>query len=925
MQTALNTDLVEAPLALPWLIDLNLIGAEQQSLVGTKAWHLARMQQAGFAVPEAVCITTEAFRQGYLGASELTSSQFINGDACNNKQPRQLSPALKSALLASFATLQQRHPNSRFAVRSSALEEDTAGASWAGMFLTSLDIDSSDKLLRAVEQGFASLDSDPACLYRLQQPSSDCPQPAMALIIQRQIEASASGMVFTRNPLADPGHPDYDRLCINAVRGLGEALADGQVDGDHYWLDRQSRLLEHRLAAAQPGRSVQPPVLSRIQMRKLAQSARSLERRFEHPLDIEFAFQGQQLWLLQARAIVSSATALSRPAQHWLQQQQRRLALRLDLLQRQHELQCGPGILSNSNIAELLPSPTPMSFAIFKQIFAGPGGAIPMGRRALGYHTDPLSTAQLFELVAGQPYFHLEIDARSYEHAQPLPIHTYLSQIQADPQRGNYPEFGLYQQFHPEPEAKPEPESDAEAKTEQDSKRYRANRRFHRHMTQHGLNYLRQYRQWIDPYLEQQLHQQRAVDLDLLNAPQLIIQINHWLCHLRKISCCHFVMAARLGFYFAESLRFQLQPFFGDDTESWLSRLLQALPGSRITQQSFDLQALRQQQLDAQGYLQRYGHLASNELELSLPRYAEHPGLIDELLCTTANRDSDQQQPKQAFLNQQRQRKQDEREFSQALQGLALSAAQRQQLWSDLRLARRFLPLRETIKYHYTGEYALIRKALLKLAQRLGLDSGQIFYLQPEELPLCLKELPQLRKLIQQRQQQHLLTLEIARLRPMPAIIVGDRIDLDGHSRPLSTRPPAAPASHNKTYSFNKTRTHDNSGNGNKIAHQGRPMAPGFIRGKVRLIDAQQCNLHQLLASLDKNDILVTRSANLGLSPLMRKVAGLIVEVGGLLAHSACQAREAGIPAMVLPDATRLLREGSLITFNGRTGQLQQL
>ena len=102
-------------------------------------------------------------------------------------------------------------------------------------------------------------------------------------------------------------------------------------------------------------------------------------------------------------------------------------------------------------------------------------------------------------------------------------------------------------------------------------------------------------------------------------------------------------------------------------------------------------------------------------------------------------------------------------------------------------------------------------------------------------------------------------------------------------------------------------------------------MAPGFIRGKVRLIDAQQCNLHQLLASLDKNDILVTRSANLGLSPLMRKVAGLIVEVGGLLAHSACQAREAGIPAMVLPDATRLLREGSLITFNGRTGQLQQL
>ncbi len=64
----------------------------------------------------------------------------------------------------------------------------------------------------------------------------------------------------------------------------------------------------------------------------------------------------------------------------------------------------------------------------------------------------------------------------------------------------------------------------------------------------------------------------------------------------------------------------------------------------------------------------------------------------------------------------------------------------------------------------------------------------------------------------------------------------------------------------------------------------------------------------------------MTRSANLGLAPLLRSVAGLIVEVGGFLAHAACQAREAGIPAIVLPDATRQLQDGMEALLDGGHG-----
>ncbi|MEE8320612.1 MAG: PEP-utilizing enzyme, partial [Gammaproteobacteria bacterium] len=59
---------------------------------------------------------------------------------------------------------------------------------------------------------------------------------------------------------------------------------------------------------------------------------------------------------------------------------------------------------------------------------------------------------------------------------------------------------------------------------------------------------------------------------------------------------------------------------------------------------------------------------------------------------------------------------------------------------------------------------------------------------------------------------------------------------------------------------------------------------------------------------------------NLGVAALFRKAAGLIIEIGGFLAHSACQARESGIPAVIVEGATVLLRDGMRVEVNGDTG-----
>ncbi len=104
----------------------------------------------------------------------------------------------------------------------------------------------------------------------------------------------------------------------------------------------------------------------------------------------------------------------------------------------------------------------------------------------------------------------------------------------------------------------------------------------------------------------------------------------------------------------------------------------------------------------------------------------------------------------------------------------------------------------------------------------------------------------------------------------------------------------------------------------------GMPVAPGSAVGVVRLLgdaDIQPPAWKEMRGE----EIIVARSANLGLAPLLRVAAGLIVEVGGVLAHAACQARESGIPAVVLAGAACILREGMTVSIDGDTGRIEIL
>ena len=180
----------------------------------------------------------------------------------------------------------------KVAVRSSAIGEDGASSSFAGLYETVLDVEGMPALDSAVKQCVESLHSARADAY---QDSNDVNAAHMSVVVQRMVDASVAGVLFT----VDPVSGRHDRLVIDAVSGLGESLVSGEATPDHYELDCDNNAVFNELVGDQP-------LLSNGQCQQLAREARAAVDKAGEPLDMEWAFdQAGTLFWLQARPITT--------------------------------------------------------------------------------------------------------------------------------------------------------------------------------------------------------------------------------------------------------------------------------------------------------------------------------------------------------------------------------------------------------------------------------------------------------------------------------------------------------------------------------------------------------------------------------------------------------------------------------------------
>ncbi|MEE8442677.1 MAG: PEP/pyruvate-binding domain-containing protein [Dehalococcoidia bacterium] len=304
--------------------DLDHPAARLIANAGGKGASLARMRGAGLPVPSGFVVSTRAFessgftlprdlddQMASLGLTDMVALEEVSRKARQRLMDTGVPGDVAAAVIQAYERMQ---PES-VAVRSSATAEDMPWASFAGQYDTFLNVVSAQELLDRLLQVWASLYAARAVAYRKRL---GIPHNAvsMAVVVQRQLNPVASGVMFTRDPVTGAG----DRYLVNAALGIGEGVVTGEVPTDSFALDSNTlAILERRIAqkdtmmAPAPGGGISLeavpetqrglPALTDPQLTELARLAQQVTGLFQGPQDIEFAAQEGSIHLLQARAV----------------------------------------------------------------------------------------------------------------------------------------------------------------------------------------------------------------------------------------------------------------------------------------------------------------------------------------------------------------------------------------------------------------------------------------------------------------------------------------------------------------------------------------------------------------------------------------------------------------------------------------------
>ncbi len=295
---------------------------------GGKAKNLSVLSKAGVPVPDWFCIPSTALDE-FIDAHRI-SHQLAPGHE-NGANPRSiedlfvslpLPPRLSDALKSQLAALGWQ--NRDLAVRSSGIDEDSKDHSFAGQFSSYLFQKGEDAVFESIKRAWASAFSDRVRAYRRER-GMQASRPGIGVVIQVMVKADAAGVLFTRNPF-DP--LDRDHLILDSVFGMGEGLVNGDLDSDHFKINRDSHeVILSRIAIKthcyqrNDGGGLEKveldqdlakqPSLNPSLIRDLTEASLRLERLAGGiPQDIEWAVESGKISFLQMRPVTTLPDAL---------------------------------------------------------------------------------------------------------------------------------------------------------------------------------------------------------------------------------------------------------------------------------------------------------------------------------------------------------------------------------------------------------------------------------------------------------------------------------------------------------------------------------------------------------------------------------------------------------------------------------------
>jgi len=850
----------------------------QFSLVGGKGLHLGELSKMeGIQVPEGFCVTTvgyqRAIEQNETFHALLDRLTMVKAE--DREQIGEISRKIRQTIMEveipSDVVKAVAHYLTRFgeehayAVRSSATAEDLPHASFAGQQDTYLNIIGVDSIMQHISKCWASLFTDRAVIYRMQN-GFDHSHVSISVVIQRMLFPQASGILFT----ADPRTSNRKLLSIDASFGLGEALVAGLVSADCYKV-REGEIVEKRIATkklAIYGRreggtktqQLEPDqqktqTITDQQILQLASIGRQIEAHFGSPQDIEWCLVDDAFYIVQSRPIT---TLYPIPEAN---DQDNHVYLSVG-----HQQMMTDPIKPLGLSFFLLTTPAPMRTAggrLFVDI--APRLATPVGRETL------LNTMESDPLIKGALMTIIERDfIKLLSNDQTAPI---LGRSNTD----------MLAQFENDPTIVSDLIKRSQTSIEELKQNIQA--KSGSDLFDFILEDIQQLKKILfDP-------QSTAVFMAAIHATSWINEnTNEWLGEKNAADTLSQSVpnniTSEMGLALLD-VADVIRPYpevidylQHAKEDNFLDELVQ-FDGGRETQDAF------------YDYLSKYGMRCAGEIDMTKTRWSEKPiTLVPMILGNIKNFEPNA--GKQKFEQGRQEALEKEQELLERLKQLPDGEQKAKETKRMIDLTRNFIGYREYPKYGMMNRYFVYKQALLKEAERLVQASvmdekEDIYYLTFEELHEVARTNKLDFEIIRQRKDDYTF---FEKLTP-PRVITSDGEIIAGEYKRENL-----PAQ----------------------AIVGLPVSSGVIEGRARVI------LNMGDADLEDGDILVTSFTDPGWTPLFVSIKGLVTEVGGLMTHGAVIAREYGLPAVVgVENATKLIKDGQRIRVHGTEGYIEIL
>ena len=881
--------------------------------IGKKAQNLLELAANGFNVPHFSVITNRYFKEIILKEIEMYNQETGNNDEIkdwnavfsgnterkieniiriikNHKIKEEFEKEIENAL----------NEESYYAVRSSSIEEDSSNFSFAGQFETYLYV-KKENMLEKIKEVWISSFSNHVMKYRKEgKINNEINVPAV--IIQEMVNSEKAGVGFSVNPVNN----NYDEVVISGTYGLGTSIVDGDENGDLFIYNKKTKEIKKEIGTKKIRQvldfenkkiktekiNIEEEILNDSEVCELSENIINIEKYYGKPQDMEWAFEKEKLYILQSRPITT--------------------------LEKTDKKTYNTIIWDNSNIVESYPEITlPLTFSFIRKAYSD------VYKRFSEITGVPAKVVESYQdiydnmlgLIKGRVYYNLinwykllmlfpNSKGNSKFMEQMMGVKKELSEknlnenlLEAEGKMTGFEKFRnklekykagftlFMNMFLIEKKAekfyKIIDENLNGKNSDLSNKNIKELKKYYKFLDNKFL------KNWEIPIINDFLVMvwfglskkmaEKYIKDDFEKAHNtLIAQEGN---SMISVEPSKYIKKMSLMIKNDKSLKDEIGNIINKNEKSLVEIF-------KLTQNAEFNSTLNE-------YMEKFGDRTVHELKLEAPTLREEPLFLIKMIYSLSITENVQEHAKRNILEEQK----------KIYDSLKINPIKKYLLKKTLFYAKKFIRLRENLRYERTKVFGTVRKIMKKMGVHLKNNNlinneKDVFYLTVDEIfglvdgsiiDVDLKKLIELRK----EEYKKYETEAILPDRFLTRGFLGENFyyeDLTGNSQL------------------------------DENTLQGTGCSKGIVKGKVKIV------LNPMNTQVEDGDIIITKSTDPSWVMVFPLLKGLIVEKGSLLSHSAIISREMNIPAIVgVQGATSILKTGDMVQFDGSTGIIKKL